>query len=236
MNPPHFPPLATILFIGITVFVFGAIVQGLVVGLRGTRHPNYTSVLYAVIFAMLAWLSGLFLLSINGFFANFESMPPKVVFALAVPLGTMLYLTFNRSFGDLLDNIPVKALIYCQAFRIVVELVLWMHYKDGACPKQMTFEGLNFDIVAGITAPIVAYVAFGGGRKNKLLAIAWNVVGMALLTNIIVIAVLSVPQIGVMTPPNYMVSYWPMIWLPGFVAPFAMMLHLFSIRQLLRMK
>ncbi|MFM2375491.1 MAG: hypothetical protein RLZZ165_588, partial [Bacteroidota bacterium] len=34
----------TILFLGVTVFVFGAVVQGLVVGLRGIRHPHYTSV------------------------------------------------------------------------------------------------------------------------------------------------------------------------------------------------
>ena len=59
---------------------------------------------------------------------------------------------------------------------------------------------------------------------------------MGLLLNIVITAMLSVPQIGVFTPPNYMVAYWPMVWLPGFVAPFAMMLHLFSLRQLFRMK
>jgi hypothetical protein len=236
MNPSHFPPLATILFLGVTVFVFGAVVQGLVVGLRGIRHPHYTSVLYTVIFAMLAWLAGLLLLSSNGFFADFESMPPKVLLALAVPLVTMLVLAFHRSFGDLLDSIPMKALIYCQAFRVVVELVLWLNYQAGVCPRQMTFEGWNYDIVAGVTAPLAAYIAFGGGRRNKILAIAWNLAGMALLANILVIAILSAPQLGILTPPNHMVSYWPMIWLPGFLAPFAMMLHLFSLRQLMRMK
>jgi hypothetical protein len=233
---PAFSPLVTILFPLITVFLFGAVVQGLVVALRNTRHPNYTSVLYLVILGMLSWLAGLLVLSNEGFFAEFEKMPPRIMLALAVPLGTILFLTFKRSFGELLDGISPAALIYLQAFRILVELVLWLLYKDGICPKQMTFEGWNFDVLAGITAPIIAWLAFGGGRKNKTLAIVWNIVGLGLLMTIIVIAILSFPQIGLLTPPNRMIAYWPMIWLPGFVAPFALMLHLFSLRQLLRMK
>lgn len=236
MNPPHFSPAPVILFIVITVFVFGAIVQGLVVGLRNLRHPNYTSVLYAAIFAMLTWLGGLLVLSTKGFFADFQSMPPRVMLALLVPFGVILFLTFKRSFGEFLDGLKPAPLLYLQGFRVFVELVLWMLVLDGSCPKQMSFEGWNFDILAGISGPIVGWLAVGGGRRRKWLAIVWNFVGMALLTNIIVIAILSFPQIGVLTPPNYMVAYWPMIWLPGFVAPFAMMLHLFSLRQLLRMK
>jgi hypothetical protein len=233
---PPFSPLAVILFLVITVFVFGSIVQGLVVGLRGIRHPNYTSVLYMAIFAMLAWLGGLLALSNNGFFAEFERMPPRIVLALAVPLATILFLMFKRSFGELLDQLSPAALIYLQAFRILVEVVLWLLYRDGICPPQMTFEGWNFDIVAGLLAPLAAWAAFGGGRRNKAIAIGYNIVGLCLLTTIILIAILSFPQIGVLTPPNRMIAYWPMIWLPGFVAPFALLLHLFSLRQLLRMK
>jgi hypothetical protein len=234
VNPVQIPALATILFLAVTVFLFGSVVQGLVVSLRGIRHPNYTSVLYAVILGMLAWLSLLLSLSTKGFFAEFESLPPRVLISIVVPFAVIFFLTFKRSFGELLDQLHPAALIYLQAFRILVEVVLWLIYLDGDVPRQMTFEGWNFDIIAGITAPIAAWIAFGGGRNNKKLAIAWNILGMALLTNILTIAVLSFPQIGILTPPNYVVAYWPMIWLPGFVAPFAMMLHFFSLRQLLR--
>ncbi|MEY3442949.1 MAG: hypothetical protein RLZZ519_1230 [Bacteroidota bacterium] len=236
MNPPQFTPLPTILFLVITLFVFVAIVQGLVVGLRGIRHPNYTSVLYLAILGMFSWLGGLLLLSTNGFFANFTSMPPRVTVTIIVPFAVILFLTFKRSFGEFLDVLHPAFLIYLQTFRILVEVVLWLQFRDGNCPEQMTFEGSNFDIIAGITAPIVGWLAFGGGRENRILAIVWNFIGMGLLLNVVVTAILSIPQIGVFTPPNYMVAYWPMVWLPGFVAPFAMMLHLFSLRQLFRMK
>ncbi len=231
---PEFSPLVTILFSLITVFLFGAAVQGLVVGLRGMRHPYYTSVLYLAILGMLTWLATLLMLSNNGFFAEFEHFPPRIMLALSVPLVTILALLFYRPFGELLEHLSPAALIYLQAFRILVELVLWLLFVDGICPQQMSFEGWNFDILAGLSAPIVAWIAFGNGRQNKTLAIVWNFVGLALLLNIIGIAILSLPQIGVMSPPNRMIVYWPMIWLPGFVAPFALMLHLLSLRQLLR--
>lgn len=231
---PQFSPLVIILFSLITAFLFGATVQGLVVGLREMRHPNYTSVLYLTIFALLTWLSTLFILGTEGFFAEFEKMPPRIMLTLIVPLVTIVVLSTNRSVGELLSYFRPATLIYLQAFRILVELVLWLLYKDGICPKQMTFEGWNFDVLAGLSAPIVAWLAFGGGRNNKKLAIAWNFVGLALLLTIIATAILSTPQLGVFTPENRMIAFWPMVWLPGFVAPYALMLHIFSLRQLLR--
>ena len=231
---PQFSPLVIILFTLITVFLFGTAVQGLVVGLREMRHPNYTSVLYLTIFALLTWLSTLFVLGTEGFFAEFEKMPPRIMLSIVVPMVTIVVLSLNRSFGELLTYIRPASLIYLQAFRIVVELVLWLLYKDGICPKQMTFEGWNFDMLAGLSAPLIAWLAFGGGRNNKKLAIAWNFVGLALLFTIILTATLSTPQFGVFTPENRMIAYWPMVWLPGFVAPFALLLHVSSLRQLLR--
>jgi hypothetical protein len=64
------------------------------------------------------------------------------------------------------------------------------------------------------------------------LAIVWNFVGLALLLTIILTAILSIPQIGIFKPANTFIVYWPMIWLPAFVAPFAFFVHLVSLRQL----
>ncbi len=229
---PIFPPLASLLFIGIVVFIFLAIVQALVVALKGIRHPNYTSVLYIVILSMLTWLAGTMVMAHRGFFADFVSFPPKVMLPLVVPLILTVILMLNKSFKELVDEISPKALIYVQTFRVLVEIVLWLLFKDAICPEQMTFEGWNFDILAGISAPIVGYLAFGKGRNNKRLAIVWNFVGIALLLTIITTAILSIPQISVFKPWNTFIAYWPMIWLPAFVAPFALFVHLISLRQL----
>ena len=233
---PIFPPLASILFIGITIFIFGAIVQALVVALKGIRHPNYTSVLYIVIFSLLTWLAGTMILSQRDFFADFHALPPKIMFVLPIPIALSIILVLNRSFKNLIMELPPQALIYVQSFRIVVEIVLWLLYRAHICPEQMTFEGWNFDILAGLSAPIIGYIAFGKGRFNKNLAIIWNFIGIGLLLTIILTAILSIPQIGVFKPENTFIVYWPMVWLPSFVAPFAFFVHVVSLRQLFSLR
>lgn len=233
---PDFPALATILFFLTTGFLFVIFISGLTRGLKAIRHTNYYGILYLTAVGILAWFTLLTFLSIKGFFADFVSMPPKLPLALIVPTAAIVFLAMNRTVGNILDTLHPNALIYPQAFRIVVEIILWLLYLDHICPEQMTFEGRNFDIIAGITAPIFGYLSFAGGRKNINLAIIWNIISLGLLLNILTVAVLSIPQVGVLTPPNTFVAYFPLVLLPGFVAPFALMLHVLSLRQLIRMK
>ena len=189
-----------------------------------------------VALGILGWLLLTTFLGVKGFFQEFEAMPPPIMLTFLVPVVTMVILLRSKAVGALLDETPPQWLIYPQAFRIAVEIVLWRLAVAHIAPEQMSFEGLNFDIVAGITAPIAAYIAFGGGRNNKRLALAWNFFGLALLLTILTIAILSFPQIGVFEQPNVFVTAWPLVWLPAFVAPWALVMHALSIRQLLRMK
>jgi hypothetical protein len=100
----------------------------------------------------------------------------------------------------------------------------------------MTFEGRNFDIVAGLTAPVIYY--FGSvkqqiGRKVMLL---WNIICLGLLFNIVVIAVLSAPfpfQQFAFDQPNIALLYFPFVWLPCCVVPLVLLSHLATIRQLI---
>ena len=56
-------------------------------------------------------------------------------------------------------------------------------------PVQISYSGLNFDIVPGITALIVGAL-LATGRAGVRTARAWNVTGTLLLVNIIVISLL----------------------------------------------
>ena len=44
--------------------------------------------------------------------------------------------------------------------RVGVEVVLFWLFIKRVVPESMTFEGRNFDIISGITAPFVAYFAY----------------------------------------------------------------------------
>jgi len=67
------------------------------------------------------------------------------------------------------------------------------------------------------------------------LAIAFNIVGILLLLNILVIAVLSMPtsiRFFMNEPSNTLVGQFPFILLPGVLVPIAYTMHIFSLRQL----
>ena len=182
------------------------------------------------------WLSILAALSFLGFFQNFDALPPRFFFAIGPPLALSFILLFSKSFYNILLKIPQSWLVYVQSFRIPMEILLWLGFIAGFVPPQMTFEWLNFDIIVGITALMGGYTFFGRGRYRRFEAIIWNVFGIILLFNIVMIAFLSAPfpfRVFMNEPANTMVAFFPFIWIPGFIVPFALAMHLFSLKQLI---
>ncbi len=123
--------------------------------------------------------------------------------------------------------------------RIFVELVLYGLFLDRMVPEIMTFAGRNFDILAGLTAPIVFYLYFVKKKMARKLFVLWNVFSLALLFNIVITAVLSAPfsfqQFG-FEQPNVALFYFPYIWLPCCVVPIVLFSHLAVIAKELQTK
>ena len=100
----------------------------------------------------------------------------------------------------------------------------------------MTFEGRNFDIVSGLTAPLVYYVGFVKTKLSKTFLLGWNFLCLALLINIVVNSILSVP-----TPflqfafdqPHVGILQFPFTLLPAVLVPLVLLAHIAAIRQLL---
>jgi hypothetical protein len=66
--------------------------------------------------------------------------------------------------------------------------------------------------------------------------LGWNVLGLALLANIVAIAVLSTPTLHRFPegPPNVLPSTFPWVWLPSFLVQVALGSHLLVFRRLRR--
>jgi hypothetical protein len=170
----------------------------------------------------------------RGFFSNFSTFPPRMAIVFVVPLVAILFLTFSRKLKEILLHLPPEKIIRLQVFRVFVEILIWMLLLQKLLPIQMSFEGRNFDILTGLTAPVVAWL-IARKKWSPALTIAWNVAGLVLLFNIIVIAILSMPspiRHFMNEPANTIVTTFPFIWLPGLLVPLAYALHFFSIRQI----
>jgi len=182
------------------------------------------------------WLTILGILAHYGFFANFNQLPPRILVAVIPPIILLLFLLQSRFFKLILKAIPEKWLILIQSFRIPMELFLWMCFLGGFVPFQMTFEGFNQDILIGITALMAGFFFFYKGRRQQTAAIYWNISGIILLINIVIISVISTPspfRIFMNEPSNYFIADFPFIWIPGFIVPYALAMHIFSIKQLI---
>jgi hypothetical protein len=134
-----------------------------------------------------------------------------------------------------IDSLPLKNITYLHVVRVPVEIVLLWLFLNHAVPQLMTFEGRNFDIIAGITAPVIAYYGLSKGKLNRQIILLWNWVCLALLANIVINALLSAPsplQKFAFDQPNIAIINFPFSWLPTFIVPIVLFAHLTSIRQL----
>jgi hypothetical protein len=103
----------------------------------------------------------------------------------------------------------------------------------------MTFEGRNFDVVSGLSAPLVYYFGFVKKQLSKAFILVWNVICLALVVNVAFYAVLSSPtkfQQFAFDQPNIALGYFPFVLLPSLLVPLVVFAHLVSIRQLLSNK
>lgn len=222
-----------------TVPVYIEIVFGLTVLLTVFLFATACKNPRPVLFILFAWLLVQALISRTGFYyKHIDTVPPP--FALAVlPIILAIAFLFITAKGRVfIDEMSLKRLTILHIVRIPVELVLLWLFMYKVVPRVMTFEGYNFDILAGISAPFIFYANFmRRGGFNKKLLVAWNIICIALLANIVIIAVLSAPfpfQQLAFDQPNIAVLHFPFIWLPSCVVPLVLFSHLASIRQLLK--
>jgi hypothetical protein len=189
------------------------------------------------IIVIMVWLMFTLIIAMSGYLFDFKSTPPKILLVTIPPLVFILLLLFSKEFIELISPLGNFWFIYPQCFRILMELILYDLYRFNAVPVQMTFEGRNFDILTGLTAPFIAYYCFNKKIWSPKLALIWNFMGLILLLNIVVTAILSTPypfRVFMNNPPDTIIFGFPFVWLPAFVVPFAFLLHLLSIRKLLR--
>lgn len=172
----------------------------------------------------------------TGFYVDENSMPPRLVLFGVLPMILLIIVAFATRKGRLIiERISLKNLTWFHIVRIPVEIFLFLLFKEKLVPQEMTFEGNNFDILSGISAPIIALIAFRKNKTNRKLLLIWNVVCLLLLAIIVSTAVLAVPspfqKIG-LEQANVAVLYFPFVFLPALIVPLVLFSHLAAIYQL----
>jgi len=200
---------------------------------RATQNSKGFLVLISI------WLFLQSAIGISGFYTITHTMPPRFQLLLLPPLVFTIVQFITKKGRLFIDSLNLKALTIIHIVRIPVEIILYWLFIYRAVPELMTFEGRNFDIIAGITSPFIFYFGLVKNKINKPILIAWNIFCIGLLINIIVNGMLSAPtpfqQFG-FDQPNIAVLHFPFMFLPACIVPIILFSHLATLRQLIRNK
>jgi hypothetical protein len=185
---------------------------------------------------LLAWLLVQTGLGLSGFYTVTNTIPPHFALLVGPPVLFIIALLATPAGRRYLDGLRLEVLTLLHVVRVPVELVLLGLFLHHAVPQLMTFEGRNFDILSGLTAPFIYYVAFRRKILGKAGLIGWNFLCLALLLNIVVNALLSAPspiQRFAFEQPNVAILHFPFVWLPACVVPLVLLAHVAALRQLI---
>ena len=183
------------------------------------------------------WLALQAVVSLLNFYKDTQAMPPRLGLAIGIPVLSIIGLFITQRGRTIIDSWDVKWLTWLHVVRVPVELTLYWLFLYKQIPQLMTFEGVNYDILSGITAPVMVLLCLGTPRIRRMPLLIWNFICLALLFNIVIRAILAAPtpfQQLAFDQPNVAVLYFPYIWLPAFIVPAVLLSHLIAIRRLIR--
>jgi len=227
-GPPFYVPIVFVLTTLATVaFLFSAV--------RSTRREGLPQRL--IIFFTAFWILLTGVLAAGGFYRYLESIPPRIIAFGALP--SILFflvsaLVFRKS---LTDRMSLRVLTLLHVVRVPVEIVLYWLFKNGLVPEEMTLSGWNLDILSGLTAPMVYWMAFRRNGVQRALLLGWNIAAFLLLVTIVTISILGskspFQQFG-FEQPNIAVTYFPFAWLPTIIVPIVFFAHVASFIRLFK--
>lgn len=189
-----------------------------------------------VLFILVLWMLLLSALGLSGFYQVNTALPPRFIFLIGPGILLILCLFLIKQGRVFIDSLSLKGLTLLHVARIPVEITLYYICLAKLIPEVMTFEGYNYDILSGVSAAAIYYFVFIAKKGGYRMLLAWNLLCLGLLLNIMIIAILSAEtpfQRLAFDQPNIGVTYFPYVWLPGIIVPLVLLAHLAGIRQLI---
>jgi hypothetical protein len=217
---------------------YGLIALGLWLGLENTdltsRQRRTTWLVLMVPFTL--WATAAWTAAINGLFRTGATPLPLLPATVLLPaiVGTPLLLLSKRV-GQVLDAMPATWLVALQFYRVLG--VQWLSgWLRGVQPGIWALPAGTGDVLTGIFAVSAAIAVASGTAQGRRAAIFWNIFGLADFAIAIPLGMITSPGPFQLIVPStsIVVDAFPNALTPAFVVPSSILLHVLSIRQLLR--
>ena len=179
--------------------------------------------------ALIAWMAvAQYVGSANTYFATTETAVPTVLFGLLIPLiSAAIGLWLSGNIASLVSAIPLPWIVAAQIYRIGggMFLVLW---ADGRLPWQFALPAGIGDVTTGCLAVVVALLLAQKVDGARRAVYAWCLFGIADLVVAITMGAMTSPgraHLFAFEAPNLLISSYPLVMVPTFAVPLALMLH-----------
>jgi len=166
----------------------------------------------------------------NTYLATIENPPavPTVLFGLLIPLAlAAIALWRSESIARLVAAIPLHWLVAAQVYRIAGGIFLVL-CADGRMPWQFALPAGIGDVTTGIVAVVVAAQLARNAIGAHRATYAWSLFGIADLVVAITMGAMTSPgraHLLAFDAPNLLISSYPLVMVPTFAVPLALMLH-----------
>jgi hypothetical protein len=200
-----------------------------------SKNPRVVRRTNLVALLLIPWLIFQSTLALNGWYMNRDIMPPHLVFPIAVSTAVILMLFFIPRLKQFINGISLITLMWVHFLRVPIEYCLYELAYNKQVPWSMTFNGYNFDIVLGLSAPIIIFLFMKKQLKFHKLIVIWNFAGLVSVFAVVIRGVGAAPspvQWWDFSQPNYAVMHFPFIWLPSFLVPLVIFTHFLTLNRL----
>jgi hypothetical protein len=136
-------------------------------------------------------------------------------------------LRLSGSIASLVSAIPLHWIVAAQVYRIAggIFLVLW---ADGRMPWQFALPAGIGDVMTGCFAVFVAVLLAQKAPGALRAAYGWCLFGIADLVVAVTMGAMTSPgraHLLAFDAPNLLISSYPLVMIPTFAVPLALMLH-----------
>lgn len=186
---------------------------------------------------IISWAFVQSILAYNGFYENTAIVPPRFLLVL-IPVTVFILFGLTKTQKNwVITNRNMEISTFLHTIRIPVEIILFYLFSYKMVPELMTFNGRNFDILAGISAPIIGLL-FINNKIGPKTVMVWNSLVLCLVLFVFINGILSsnspIQMFG-FEQPNRALNYFPFVLLPATIVPIVIYTHLTDFIKLAHM-
>jgi hypothetical protein len=219
------------------VATIGAVVVGVT---RVLKRSNWSDrdrrrTAQATASVLVGWFVIAVALALVGVYSAATSRIPTIQFGIAIPIliGCLMIWRWT-AVSRLIDAVPRHWVIAIQFYRVEGVTFLFL-FAAHRLPGLFALPAGLGDVVVGLLAAAIGIGAAVGRPLNAQTVLRWNLLGIADLIVALSTGFLTAPsafQMFAFERPNELISMFPLVLIPTFLVPLAILLHIISLIQL----